>query len=145
MDGRRLLIKEGAYSIYIIFSLLTTITIGSDFTGRPAVVASTGDEDASGSPSKSSQGLTKTAQKILSSQKQPPGQTLFLGNLGFETTEAAIKEMLNAHRPKGKAPAKKAEDGDEGDGSEKTGEKEAGIGIRKVRMGTFEDTGLCKG
>jgi len=59
---------------------------------------------------------------------------LFFGNLGFETTEASIRELLEAHRiikKQGKdAPIE---------------DKPKDVWIRKVRMGTFEDSGLCKG
>ena len=58
-------------------------------------------------------------------QKQPPGPTLFLGNLGFETTEDTIRELLESHRAKD-VPA-----------DDKW--------IRKIRLGTFEDSGKCKG
>ena len=71
-------------------------------------------------------GHTKTAQKILSVQKQPPAPTLFLGNLGFETTEDSIRELLDSHRAKDASLA-----------DEKW--------IRKIRLGTFEDSGKCKG
>lgn len=93
-------------------------------------------------------GLSKAAQKILRTQKQPPAPTLFLGNLGFETTEVSIRELFEAHRHwerKGK------EKGNEEGGNER--EQEVGEGkdkpkdvwIRKIRMGTFEDSGNCKG
>ena len=69
-------------------------------------------------------------------QKQSPAPTLFFGNLGFETTETSIRELLEAHRfikKQGK------------DASRKEGDKPKDSWIRKVRMGTFEDSGLCKG
>ena len=72
--------------------------------------------------------MSKTAQKILRSQKQPAGPTLFLGNLGFEATEQSIRNMLDSHRNKP-------------EGEEASDEK----WIRKIRMGTFEDSGKCKG
>ena len=78
--------------------------------------------------------MSKTAQKILRSQKQPPGPTLFLGNLGFETTQDSIREMLSAHR--NVPPA--------GDDAEKTS-AQPDKWIRKIRLGTFEDSGKCKG
>ncbi|KAG6891718.1 hypothetical protein C0992_010121 [Termitomyces sp. T32_za158] len=115
--GRKLLIKDG-----------------DDFTGRPASEGA----DAAG-PSTHS----KKARKILASQKQPPAPTLFLGNLGFETTEADIRQLLEAHRtrpPKKKGEAVEGEDR-EAEGKEKTKD----VWLRKVRMGTFEDSGLCKG
>lgn len=78
--------------------------------------------------------MSKTAQKILSAQKQPAGPTLFLGNLGFETTEQSIRQMLESHR------IKPAVEGVE----EQSGEKKD-VWIRKIRLGTFEDSGKCKG
>lgn len=80
-------------------------------------------------------GLTKTAQRILRSQKNAPAPTLFMGNLSFETKEDDIRDLLetSARRhyvdetPEGEAPAPPS------------------AGIRKIRMGTFEDTGKCKG
>ncbi|KAI0939294.1 hypothetical protein AcV5_000754 [Taiwanofungus camphoratus] len=116
LDGRRLLIKDG-----------------DNFDGRPTTGASAAaDEGSSSSPKANLTGHTKTAQKILRAQKQPPGPTLFLGNLGFETTEQSIRAMLDFHR--GKAGAHGNSD-----------EAEAGPWIRKVRLGTFEDSGKCKG
>ncbi|CDO71351.1 hypothetical protein BN946_scf184908.g109 [Trametes cinnabarina] len=105
LDGRRLLIKDG-----------------DDFNGRPTATTTTGADGAEPGAPKAT-GLTKTAQKILRVQKQPAGPTLFFGNLGFETTEESIRELLDSHRPK------------------TVDEK----WIRKVRMGTFEDSGKCKG
>ena len=69
-------------------------------------------------------------------QKQSPAPTLFFGNLGFETTETSIRELLEAHRfikKQGK------------DVPTEVGDKPKDVWIRKVRMGTFEDSGLCKG
>lgn len=77
--------------------------------------------------------LSKTAQKILRNQKQPAAPTLFFGNLSFDTTEDSIRELLEAHREKSKQKEKA-----------KDGEKEEPW-IRKIRMGTFEDSGKCKG
>ncbi|KAI0332386.1 hypothetical protein GY45DRAFT_1298896 [Cubamyces sp. BRFM 1775] len=105
LDGRRLLIKDG-----------------DDFKGRPTPAPAAEGEGAEANAAKNA-GLSKTAQKILRVQKQPPGPTLFFGNLGFETTENSIRELLDSHRLKGS--------------EEKW--------IRKVRMGTFEDSGKCKG
>ncbi|KAH8834270.1 hypothetical protein DL96DRAFT_1491442 [Flagelloscypha sp. PMI_526] len=107
--GRKLLIKDG-----------------SDFKGRPEKPATA---EASGTHSKSQ-------QKILAAQKQPPGPTLFFGNLGFQTTADGLKTLLEAHRKvKEKVKAK--------EGEEETKEEEEFI--RRVRLGEFEDTGACKG
>jgi hypothetical protein len=78
---------------------------------------------------------TKTAQKILLAQKQAPAPTLFFGNLPFQTTEDEIRQLLDAHRPRNKS-GKEGGDVDE---------EQKEDWIRKIRMGTFEDSGLCKG
>jgi len=91
-------------------------------------------------------GLSKFAQKILFAQKQPPAPTLFFGNLGFETTVESIRGLLEAHRTKEKekekekreAVAVSSESVNNNDGAKDPW-------IRKIRMGTFEDSGLCKG
>ncbi|KAI0053614.1 hypothetical protein FA95DRAFT_1552104 [Auriscalpium vulgare] len=114
LDGRRLLIKDG-----------------DDFTGRPEA-PKTSPEDAEGATTApKTPGLSKSAQRILATQKLPPAPTLFLGNLGFETTEDSIRQLFEVHRKP--APKKEGEDG------------EKDVWLRKVRMGTFEDTGHCKG
>ncbi|KAI0082493.1 hypothetical protein K474DRAFT_1585727 [Panus rudis PR-1116 ss-1] len=96
-----------------------------DFSGRPST--SKDDPAAGGKPT----GTTKTAQKILAAQKQPAGPTLFIGNLGFEATEDTIRNMFD------RSPVKPA-DGD-------VSEIKLSASIRKIRMGTFEDSGKCKG
>ena len=94
--------------------------------------------DLSNVKSKPGTGHSKTAQKILRAQEQQPAPTLFLGNLSFETTEKSIRELFEAHRSKSARQNGKA-------GGDK-GEKEPhDVWIRKVRLGTFEDSGLCKG
>ncbi|KAJ3822601.1 hypothetical protein F5880DRAFT_1483809 [Lentinula raphanica] len=138
--GRKLLIKDG-----------------DDFAGRPTLPAI--QESSS-----SGQTHSKTALKILRAQKQPPAPTLFFGNLPFETTEDDIRQLLNAHRMKkrstkgkdGKEGKAKGQEGqDEGTGKSQEGDKEEEEEerdeekeedwIRRIRLGTFEDSGLCKG
>ena len=83
-------------------------------------------------------------------QKQPPGPTLFFGNLGFEATEDSIRQLLEAHRkkpaelPTGGEGDESADDEEEGEESKAKSRKEDKW-IRKIRMGTFEDSGKCKG
>ena len=92
--------------------------------------------------------LSKTAQKILRTQKQPPAPTLFLGNLGFETTEESIRELFEAHRYWGHKDEGKGVDKlvSQAEGESQGGEaKSKDVWIRKIRMGTFEDSGACKG
>ena len=91
-------------------------------------------------------GLTKTAQKILAAQKQPPGPTLFFGNLGFEVTEDSIRQLLEAHRKKpAETLAGNDEDEEEDEDSKAKSRGKEDKWIRKIRMGTFEDSGKCKG
>ncbi|KAH7909394.1 hypothetical protein BJ138DRAFT_1010910 [Hygrophoropsis aurantiaca] len=128
-QGRKLLIKDG-----------------DDFAGRPAPKApeNAGDDPTNPVAGKPANSLSKTAQKILRVQKQPPAPTLFLGNLGFETTDDSIRQLFEAHRhikknDKEKAETEKAED------TQEKGTVEKDVWIRKIRMGTFEDSGACKG
>jgi hypothetical protein len=117
------------------------LSLGSDFTGRPA--ASSNSETA-GTPANSAVGKSKTAQRILAAQKQPPGPTLFLGNLGFQATEETIRNMFTAHMNSLRQQSRKAGLNDDNEGKEEmisTNDKK----LRKVRVGTFEDSGLCKG
>ncbi|KAG6856780.1 hypothetical protein H0H87_000748 [Tephrocybe sp. NHM501043] len=145
--GRKLLIKDGELLSYPYPLHISVINLGDDFTGRPAAPGA--DSAAAGSVTHS-----KSAQKILRAQKQPPAPTLFLGNLGFETTEQDIRQLLEAHRPKPakkKAPAGEDPESESDEEKEKKTEKEKtdnkpkDVWLRKVRMGTFEDSGLCKG
>ncbi|KAF7432756.1 hypothetical protein PC9H_004699 [Pleurotus ostreatus] len=141
LTGRKLLIKDG-----------------NDYTGRPAVPgAENVVPEASSSKPNTGTGLSKTAQKILRAQKQPPAPTLFFGNLGFETTDVSLRAFLEAHRPavkgaKGtKTPAGGENSALDPEPTEQTSQPASGQTssndpwIRKVRMGTFEDSGLCKG
>ncbi|KAL4081504.1 hypothetical protein V8B97DRAFT_2020265 [Scleroderma yunnanense] len=124
LDGRNLLIKDG-----------------SDFTGRPSKKSEGAEEGTSQSIKAGTtlSGLTKSAQKILRMQKQPPAPTLFLGNLGFDVTDDTIRELFEAHANFGKSSTKRK-------GVDTNDSEEINVaGIRKVRMGTFEDSGKCKG
>ncbi|KAK0190502.1 hypothetical protein F5146DRAFT_930357, partial [Armillaria mellea] len=110
--GRKLLIKDG-----------------DDFAGRPSAPALEETKLLVGGKTHS-----KSAQKILRAQKQPPAPTLFLGNLGFDTTNDSIRQLFEGHRrlkekDKAEVEAQEAKD----------------PWIRKIRMGTFEDSGACKG
>jgi hypothetical protein len=100
------------------------------------------------------------AYGILKRQQHPESSTLFMGNLPFDATEEGLRDYieLNADE-KAEADLKqeqedKAEQGETGEGGE---EKKADVpervdprggkksGLRKVRLGAFEDTGRCKG
>ena len=143
LEGRRLLIKDGTPFISLTsvqYSADIWPPSGGDFTGRPSSSAQPSADGAEGADNKLT-GHTKTAQKILRQQKQPAGPTLFLGNLSFEATEQGIQNMLESHRGSKEV---KPEDGMDVDGeNEKAVPKKKWI--RKIRMGTFEDSGKCKG
>lgn len=128
--------------------------VGDDFTGRPAKAKTdTLDADGEGDGEKpvkttDGKGLSKTAQKILRVQKQPPAPTLFLGNLGFETTEVSILELFKAHRYWGRKEQAEVHEADEDEDIKAKSEskpKPKDVWVRKIRMGTFEDSGACKG
>jgi len=77
---------------------------------------------------------------------------LFFGNLGFEATEDSIRQLLEAHRNKpAETPVENDEDksadgeDEDGDSKAKPRVKKEDKWIRKIRMGTFEDSGKCKG
>lgn len=123
--GRKLLIKDGMDFYALIFLLAYSFMIGDNYEGRPVALTNENDTNVS------QRTLSKTSQKILGAQKQTAAPTLFLGNLPFETTEDDIRQLLDSHRPRVK--------------KEKMSEAIEENWIRKIRMGTFEDSGLCKG
>lgn len=194
LDGRKLLIKAS-----------------SDFTGRPASAPlPVLDPSSLVHPSSlatatnlgaDGQVLNRQAKRILDKQKNGPGPTLFIGNLGFETTVEDLKTMFDAHQraagaivpvgegedeSKGEVDEDREDDSDDSETEalpvERPAEQEAAVdedvdistlpvpaklkrerqpkrekgapidltkakdaGIRKIRLGTFEDTGKCKG
>ena len=75
---------------------------------------------------------------------------MFFGNLGFEATEDSIRQLLEAHRkkpaeiPTGDEEAE-SRDGEEEDDEPRVKLRKEDKWIRKIRMGTFEDSGKCKG
>jgi RNA recognition motif-containing protein len=107
LDGRKLLIKDGKSIPSPLPASLCKATFnvrtGDDFTRRPAKAkiepsGGEGEKLVKNATMAEGRNLSKTAQKILRAQKQPPAQTLFLGNLGFETTEGSVRELFEAHR-----------------------------------------------
>ncbi|KAA1086527.1 hypothetical protein PGT21_002001 [Puccinia graminis f. sp. tritici] len=153
LGGRKLLIKRS-----------------SDYSGRPSAIPASSTTPSSNSTTPSASipppTVSKSVRKILDRQKQPPAPCIYFGNLGFETTSEGIVSMLHAHhqaqqvwKPKkntikmnGKDQEEEEEDDEEEDEEEEEGRgrakpdtRSAQVGIRKVRMGTFEDTGKCKG
>ncbi|KAL5508456.1 NOP13 [Sanghuangporus vaninii] len=172
LDGRRLLIKDGDdFSGRPTIPSSPAAEPGRGDTSQqqetdtanPSVPSS----DSATKQSGFSLGPTKTAKKILKAQKQPPCPCLFLGNLGYEATEEKIKQMFEGHaraialmkakkkREKEKKKGVKNRKGknddllgiedEEKDEEEEDIDVEVDVGIKKVRLGTFEDSGVCKG
>lgn len=214
LDGRKLLIKSstdytgrpapaaststagttaGAGTVKEVLSTLDSSALERH---HPASASAGGPSATGGEAAPPPPTLNRTARKILSRQKNPAGPTLFLGNLGFETTVDDIRDMFDRNQRRGREWAKggvandedeereggaenvgeregqKEEDNDEaasqgegGDEKKAGGDKEKrdqkkrkrekgapldlakakDAGIRKVRLGTFEDSGKCKG
>jgi RNA recognition motif-containing protein len=151
LEGRKLLIKLGkspapCRHVKPYIELDTNI-VGNDHTANP-------------------EARTPKPIKPKGLEKQPHGEsaTLFVGNLPFDATEQGLRDMIESSAmPKGEAKPE-AEDESESDDENSDGEgKEAttkksnpaqtpatnrggkNSGLRKVRLGAFEDTGRCKG
>lgn len=122
LGGRNLLIKSG-----------------TDFRGRPGLDPTAAELGSISSIDRQGHtGLTKTAQRILRSQTRPPAPTLFVGNLSFETKESDIFDLFEG------SARRRHEEASSFDESNPA-PVDAAAGIRKIRMGTFEDSGKCKG
>ena len=99
------------------------------------------------------------AQGILKRQQHPESTTLFVGNLPFDATEIGLRDFVEANAACDQiSPEKKEEEkDDEAEDDVEREEKDGGTdpqkglrggqksGLRKVRLGAFEDTGRCKG
>lgn len=106
--------------------------------------------------------------KGLDKQVHPESSTVFVGNLPFDATEEGLRDMIEANaaaaaaaggsKPKSREPGSSTEDakpepsaeaGVDGEGETEVvaGPSRGGknSGLRKVRLGAFEDTGRCKG
>lgn len=111
----------------------------------------TGDDFKANPDARTPKPATIKAGGLPKNQPHSESSTLFVGNLPFDATEEAVREMLEAS-----AAALSQTDGGEaeegaveahGEGAGETLGKRAGkkSGLRKVRLGQFEDTGRCKG
>lgn len=99
--------------------------------------------------------------KGLEKQPHSESSTVFVGNLPFDATEEGLRDMIEASasasasaRAKGKAPAAVKTEAGEGARADEDEDEEVqagpsrggkNSGLRKVRLGAFEDTGRCKG
>lgn len=105
------------------------IKSAKNFDGRPKQQLPEGVADE--------KDLSKFSKKILSSQQNKPNPTLFFGNLSFETTEDSIKNWLisNAEKHHKRQIEQQKLSADD----------KLEVGIKRVRLGTFPDSGKCKG
>lgn len=121
---------------------MLTVCLGDDFKANP---------DA-----RTPKPATIKAGGLPKNQPHSESSTLFVGNLPFDATEEAVREMLEASAAAlsqtdgGDAEDAAVDAGEEkadGEGAGETMGKRAGkkSGLRKVRLGQFEDTGRCKG
>ncbi|TIB73926.1 hypothetical protein E3Q23_02823 [Wallemia mellicola] len=105
------------------------IKSASDFGGRPKPQLPEGVSNEND--------LSKFSKKILSSQQNKPNPTLFFGNLSFETTEESIKSWLISNAEKLHTRQKQQQKVDQ--------ESKLDVGVKRIRLGTFPDSGKCKG
>jgi len=117
---------------------------GNDFSGRPHA-----------DPVAAKGGQSKFAQKVLREQQHPPAPTLFLGNLSFVATTETIRQMFEFHEQlrntrRSKATTSNSEHDPHSDAinaerNGKSSDETVECSLKKVRIGTFEDSGVCKG
>ena len=174
LDGRRLLIKDAkSYEGRPVSAARAAVESGEVVAAEPIAAETKSTAQAAASTTASTVSLSKTAKRILDKQKNRPTPCLFVGNLGFESTaemlQAAFARGYKAQSQwakketrEGKAKAGKTDDAaqDESDAGDSDDDENAAkaaevaddkenfavaAGIRKVRLGTFEDSGKCKG
>ncbi|WWC72616.1 uncharacterized protein I206_106578 [Kwoniella pini CBS 10737] len=108
------------------------------FEGRKVLIKK-GDDHSATPNARTPKPLSTKAEDLGSSSKRPETSSIYMGNLPFDATELAIRDLveLNAVEREGA----ETEEGYETIG-ERGGKKS---GLKKVRLGAFEDTGRCKG
>ncbi|KAH9808687.1 hypothetical protein DFH28DRAFT_1037798 [Melampsora americana] len=95
----------------------------NDYSGRPVKVHQNFENLLGVEPNS----VDKKSLKVLNKQSKPPLACLFLGNLSFESTSESIMKHFRLNH------------------QHSTSNQEEDPGIRQIRLGTFEDTGKCKG
>nr|XP_018259767.1 RNA-binding protein rnp24 [Kwoniella dejecticola CBS 10117]OBR81925.1 RNA-binding protein rnp24 [Kwoniella dejecticola CBS 10117] len=96
---------------------LQTLAVGLSekfFEGRKVLIKK-GDDHSATPNARTPKPLSTKAEDLGSSSRRPETSSLYMGNLPFDATELAIRDLV-----------------------EKSG-------LKKVRLGAFEDTGRCKG
>ena len=151
-EGRKLLIKSGRSRCC---GGDARLTVGDDHVVKPDAITPR--------PEKAKIRLEPGSAAILKKQIHKESATLFVGNLPFDATEEALRDMIeeNATEASGsnavatpveaktEIAGEDVDQEEEGESKEKAEyiDKRGGkvAGLRKVRLGAFEDTGRCKG
>ena len=122
VDGRKVLIKLGKALLSV--SVRAAQVAGDDHEANPNALIPKGIK-----PSVAKKGKPN----------HPETATLFVGNLPFDATEEGIRDLVEANA---EASSTADEPDAQVDQNTRGGKKS---GLRKVRLGAFEDTGRCKG
>ncbi|WVR08629.1 hypothetical protein IAU60_005685 [Kwoniella sp. DSM 27419] len=108
------------------------------FEGRRLLIKK-GDDHAPTPNARTPKPLSTKAEDLGSSSRRPETSSLYFGNLPFDATELALRDLIE-----GNAVEREGAEADEG--AEEIGERGGKkSGLKKVRLGAFEDTGRCKG
>ncbi|OCF33678.1 RNA-binding protein rnp24 [Kwoniella heveanensis BCC8398] len=109
------------------------------YEGRRLLIKK-GDDHTALPTARTPKPLSTKAEDLGSSSKgRPETSSLYFGNLPFDATEQGLRDLVE-----GNAVEREGAELDEGAESigERGGKKS---GLKKVRLGAFEDTGRCKG
>ncbi|WRT70733.1 uncharacterized protein IL334_007731 [Kwoniella shivajii] len=108
------------------------------FEGRKLLIKK-GDDHAPTPNARTPKPLSTKAEDLGSSSRRPETSSVYMGNLPFDATELAIRDLVE-----GNAVEREGIETEEGadEIAERGGKKS---GLKKVRLGAFEDTGRCKG
>ncbi|WVW80793.1 hypothetical protein I302_102780 [Kwoniella bestiolae CBS 10118] len=110
------------------------------FEGRKVLIKK-GDDHAPTPNARTPKPLSTKAEDLGSSSRRPETSSLYMGNLPFDATELAIRDSIEENAVERVNPTEEETEEYEGIG-ERGGKKS---GLKKVRLGAFEDTGRCKG
>ncbi|WWD20742.1 hypothetical protein CI109_105218 [Kwoniella shandongensis] len=110
------------------------------FEGRRLLIKK-GDDHNPTPNARTPKPLSTTADDLGSASRRPETSSLYFGNLPFDATELGLRDLVeeNAVEREVVEPEEGAEEVEIG---ERGGKKS---GLKKVRLGAFEDTGRCKG
>ncbi|KAK8850560.1 hypothetical protein IAR55_004478 [Kwoniella newhampshirensis] len=108
------------------------------FEGRRLLIKNGDDHDPTPN-ARTPKPLSTKAEDLGSSSRRPETSSLYVGNLPFDATEIGLRDLVEEN-----AVEREAVEGEEG--AEEIGDRGGKkSGLKKVRLGAFEDTGRCKG